>query len=223
MRILIDTANTKQIKEMYDAGVICGATTNPTLIAKEGREFEETLQEIIRIFSDDPDTLIFAEAVSLESDKIIAEARELAAKSPNIVVKIPMCREGIKAVHALSKEGIRTAVTLVFTPIQALLAANAGAAFVAPFVGRLDDICAEGVGVVREICEIFRIQNCKTEVLCASLKQPYHVEQVAKAGAGYATIPYGPLKMSFEHPLSAQGIEMFMADWDKLQKEIAAK
>ena len=150
-------------------------------------------------------------------------ARELAAKSPNIVVKIPMCREGIKAVHALSKEGIRTAVTLVFTPIQALLAANAGAAFVAPFVGRLDDICAEGVGVVREICEIFRIQNCKTEVLCASLKQPYHVEQVAKAGAGYATIPYGPLKMSFEHPLSAQGIEMFMADWDKLQKEIAAK
>lgn len=221
MRILIDTANVEQIKEMYDAGVICGATTNPTLIAKEGKVFEETIQEIIEIFQGDEDSLIFAEAVSLESGAIVEEAKKLAAKSPNIIVKIPMCREGIKAVHALSKEGIRTAVTLVFTPIQALLAANAGASFVAPFVGRLDDICSDGVQTVRDICDIFRIQNCSTQVLCASLKQPYHVEQMAKAGAGYATIPYAALKMCFEHPLSEKGIEMFMADWDKLQKETA--
>lgn len=223
MRILIDTANIKQIKEMYDAGVICGATTNPTLIAREGKKFDETLQEILSIFAGDEDTLVFAEAVSLECDKIVEEARALAKKSPNIVVKIPMCREGIEAVHVLSKEGIRTAVTLVFTPIQALLAANAGAAFVAPFVGRLDDICANGLDTVRDICEIFRVQGCSTQVLCASLKQPYHVEEVARAGAGYATIPYSALKMCFEHPLSAQGIDMFMADWDKLQKEIANK
>ena len=221
MKILIDTANVEQIREMYDAGVICGATTNPTLIAKEGKAFEETLQEIINIFEGDEDTLIFAEAVSLEADQIVEEARRLAAKSPNIIVKIPMCREGIKAVHALKKEGIRTAVTLVFTPIQALLAANAGASFVAPFVGRLDDICSDGLEVVRNICEIFHVQNCSTQVLCASLKQPYHVEQAAKAGAGYATIPYEALKMCFEHPLSEKGIELFMQDWEKLQKEIA--
>ncbi len=221
MKILIDTANVEQIREMYDSGVICGATTNPTLIAREGREFGETIREILDIFGDE--ALVFAEAVSLESGKMVEEARELAKLSPKIVVKIPMCREGLKAVRALSREGISTAVTLVFSPAQALLAASAGAAFVAPFVGRLDDIGADGLGVVKDICDIFKAQNSSTQVLCASLKQPYQVEQVAKAGAGYATIPYGALKMCFEHPLSAQGIDMFMDDWAKLQKEIADK
>ena len=221
MKFFIDTANVDEIRKANDMGVICGVTTNPSLIAKEGKDYVETLKEIASIV----DGPISGEvkATTTDAEGMIAEGREIAKIHSNMVVKIPMTVEGLKATKVLSSEGIKVNVTLIFSANQALLAANAGAAFVAPFVGRLDDICAEGVGVVREICEIFRIQNCKTEVLCASLKQPYHVEQVAKAGAGYATIPYGPLKMSFEHPLSAQGIEMFMADWDKLQKEIAAK
>ena len=221
MKFFIDTANVEDIKKANDMGVICGVTTNPSLIAKEGRVFEEVIAEIASIV----DGPISGEvkATTVDAEGMIKEGREIAKIHPNMVVKIPMTVEGLKACKVLSSEGIKTNVTLIFSANQALLAARAGATYVSPFLGRLDDICAEGVGVVREICEIFRIQNCKTEVLCASLKQPYHVEQVAKAGAGYATIPYGPLKMSFEHPLSAQGIEMFMADWDKLQKEIAAK
>lgn len=218
MKLFIDTANVEWIREMYDLGIISGATTNPTLIAKEGKDFYATIKEITEIFDDDG--IVFGEVISLEADKMIEEAKALAAISPKIVVKIPMCPQGMKAVHRLSKLGIRTAVTLVFSAAQALICAAAGATMIAPFVGRLDDIGDNGLQVVAEICDLYRRQNIETKVLCASLKQPYHVIQAAKAGIDYATIPYPALKQCMAHPLSTEGINMFLADWAKLQERL---
>lgn len=219
MKLFIDTANVEWIREMYDLGIICGATTNPTLIAKEGKDFHKTIQEIIDIFGED-DCFVFGEVISLEADKMVEEAKELAAMSDKIVVKIPMCPQGLKAVHKLSKLGIRTAVTLVFNAAQALMCAAAGATMIAPFVGRLDDIGVDGLQVIEEICALYQRQNIQTKVLCASLKQPNHVIQAAIAGIDYATIPYPVLKQCMAHPLSAEGIDLFMQDWDKLQKNL---
>lgn len=221
MKILIDTAHVEWIREMYDLGIICGATTNPTLIAKEGRDFHETVREITEIFGDEG--MVFAEAVSLTAEEIVEEAKELAAISPKIIVKIPMCPQGLKAVSLLRGSGIRTTVTLVFNAAQALLCAAAGATYIAPFVGRLDDIGVDGLNVVQEICDVFRAQDCETGVLCASLKQPYHVIQAAMMGIDIATIPYPALKQCLDHPLSREGIDLFMKDWDELQEKIASK
>ena len=221
MKLFIDTANVDWIREMYDRGIICGATTNPTLIAKEGKDFYATIKEITEIFDDDG--IVFGEVISLEADKMIEEAKALAAISPKIVVKIPMCPQGMKAVHQLSKLGIRTAVTLVFSAAQALICAAAGATMIAPFVGRLDDIGVDGLQVVEEICTLYRRQNIETKVLCASLKQPNHVIKAAMAGIDYATIPYPALKQCMAHPLSAEGIDMFLDDWAKLQESLGNK
>ena len=221
MKLFIDTANVDWIREMYDLGIICGATTNPTLIAKEGKDFYATIKEITEIFDDDG--IVFGEVISLEADKMIEEAKALAAISPKIVVKIPMCPQGMKAVHQLSKLGIRTAVTLVFSAAQALICAAAGATMIATFVGRLDDIGVDGLQVVEEICTLYRRQNIETKVLCASLKQPNHVIKAAMAGIDYATIPYPALKQCMAHPLSAEGIDMFLDDWAKLQESLGNK
>lgn len=218
MKLFIDTANVEWIREMYDLGIICGATTNPTLIAKEGKDFYATIREICDIFDDDG--IVFGEVLSLEADKMVEEAKALTAISPKIVVKIPMCPQGMKAVHELSKLGIRTAVTLVFSAAQALICAAAGATMIAPFVGRLDDIGVDGLQVVEEICALYRSQNIQTKVLCASLKQPNHVIQASIAGIDYATIPYPVLKQCMAHPLSTEGIDLFLKDWAALQERL---
>ena len=220
MKLFLDTANVAWIREMHDLGVILGATTNPTLIAKEGKEFYTTIREIVEIFDDEPEACIFGEVISLEADKMVEEAKTLAAISDKIVVKIPMCPQGMKAVRQLSKLGIRTAVTLVFSAAQALVCAAAGATMIAPFVGRLDDIGVDGLQVVQEICDLYQRQNIQTKVLCASLKQPNHVLKAAIAGTDYATIPYPVLKQCMAHPLSTEGIELFLQDWDKLQSSL---
>lgn len=221
MKLFIDTANVEWIREMYDLGIICGATTNPTLIAKEGKDFYATIREITEIFDDDG--IVFGEVISLTADEMVEEAKALHAISPKIVVKIPMCPQGMKAVHQLSKLGIRTAVTLVFNAAQALICAAAGATMIAPFVGRLDDIGVDGLQVVEEICALYRSQNIETKVLCASLKQPNHVIQAAIAGIDYATIPYPVLKQCMAHPLSTEGIDLFLKDWAALQESLGSK
>ncbi len=219
MKILIDTANVDHIKEMYDLGIICGATTNPTLIAREGKDLKTAINEILEIFDDEG--MVFAEAVSLEANEIVKEAKELAAISNKIIVKIPMCEQGLKAVSLLRNTGVKTTVTLVFNAAQALLCAAAGATYIAPFVGRLDDIGVDGLDVVEQICELYSVQNIKTQVICASLKQPHHVIMAGISGIDIATIPYPVLKQCIEHPLSTEGIKLFMQDWDNLQKKIS--
>jgi len=214
MKLFIDTANVDEIREINQWGVISGVTTNPSLIAKEGRDFKEVIEEIAEIV----DGPISAEVISLDKDGMIREARELAKIHKNIVIKIPMTIEGLKAVKTLSQEGIKTNVTLIFSPNQALLAARAGATYVSPFIGRLDDIGYEGVDVVRDIVHIFGIHGIYTEVIAASIRNPAHVTLAAKSGAHIATIPYKVLKQMTVNPLTDIGIEKFLKDWEGLNR-----
>ena len=215
MKLFVDTANVDEIRKSNDLGVICGVTTNPSLIAKEGRDFKEVVKEITQIV----DGPISAEVISLESEKMVEEAIELAKIHPNIVIKIPMCEEGLKAVKILSNKGIRTNVTLIFSAAQALLAARAGASYVSPFVGRLDDIGMEGIKLVEEVAEIFRIHGIETEIIAASIRNPIHVTACAKAGADIATVPYKILVQMTKHPLTDAGIARFLKDWESVPKK----
>ena len=212
MRLFLDTANIDEIREAVGWGVISGVTTNPTLVAREqGRTFAEILREITDVVPGP----VSAEAISLDAPGMIAEARTLAAE--NIVVKIPMTPEGLKAAKTLAGEGIRTNVTLVFSANQALLAALAGASYVSPFVGRLDDAGHDGMQVVRDIAQIFEIHGLESEIIAASIRHPLHVIDAAKAGADIATVPMKVLRAMVSHPLTDRGIEMFLADWKKVK------
>jgi transaldolase len=215
MKIFIDTANLDQIKEINSWGILDGVTTNPTLVAKEGCDFETRVRDICQVV----DGPISAEAVSMEAEGMIKEARQLSKIHKNIIVKIPMTSEGLKAVKVLSKEGIKTNVTLVFSPNQALLAAKAGATYVSPFVGRLDDISHDGMALVRDIVTIFRNYGFKTQVIVASIRHPVHVTEAALAGAHVATIPYDVLKKMLKHNLTDEGIQKFLKDWEKVPKK----
>ena len=211
MKFFIDTANVEDIKKANDMGVICGVTTNPSLIAKEGKVFEEVIAEIASIV----DGPISGEvkATTTDAEGMIAEGREIAKIHPNMVVKIPMTVEGLKAVKVLSSEGIKTNVTLIFSANQAILAANAGATYVSPFLGRLDDISQPGIELIRQIAEIFDIYGYDTEIIAASIRNPIHVTDCALAGADIATIPYKVIEQMTKHPLTDQGIEKFQADY----------
>ena len=211
MKFFIDTANVEDMKKANDMGVICGVTTNPSLIAKEGRDFNEVIKEITSIV----DGPISGEvkATTVDAEGMIREGREIAAIHPNMVVKIPMTAEGLKAVKVLSSEGIKTNVTLIFTANQALLAAEAGASYVSPFLGRLDDINQPGIELVRTIAEIFSIYGYETEIIAASVRNPIHVTDCALAGADIATVPYKVIEQMTKHPLTDQGIEKFQADY----------
>ena len=211
MKIFVDTANIEEIKKANALGVICGVTTNPSLIAKEGRDFNEVIQEITSIV----DGPISGEVISMECDKMVDEAREIAKIHKNMVVKIPMCEEGLKAVSILHKDGINTNVTLVFSALLALLAARAGASYVSPFLGRLDDIGSTGITLIEDISEIFSIHGIETEIISASVRNPIHVLDCAKAGSDIATIPYNVIIQMVRHPLTDAGIEKFLADYDK--------
>ncbi len=215
MKLFVDTANVDEIRKANDMGVICGVTTNPSLIAKEGRDFKEVVKEITQIV----DGPISAEVISLNSEGMVEEAIELAKIHPNIVIKIPMCEEGLKAVKVLSARGIRTNVTLIFSAGQALLAARAGASYVSPFVGRLDDIGMEGVNLIEEVSEIFNIHGIETEIIAASIRNPIHVTSCRKAGADIATVPYKILVQMTKHPLTDAGIERFLKDWETVPKK----
>ncbi|MBI6873156.1 fructose-6-phosphate aldolase [Clostridium aciditolerans] len=214
MKIFIDTANVEEIKRVAEWGILDGVTTNPSLIAKEGRDLKEVIEEICSIV----DGPISAEVMSLESKKMVEEARELVKLHKNVVIKIPMCEEGLKAVAILAKEGIKTNVTLIFSAQQALLAAKAGASFVSPFLGRLDDIGNEGITIISDISDIFDIYGIETEIISASVRHPIHVLECAKAGSDIATIPYKVLVQMLKHPLTDIGIEKFIEDYNKSQK-----
>lgn len=215
MRIFLDTANVEEIKMAHAMGVVSGVTTNPSLIAKEGRNFKEVVKEIASIV----DGPISAEAISLEADAIVGEALELAAIHRNIVVKIPLTAEGLKAINILASKGVKTNTTLVFSTNQAILAALAGATYVSPFVGRLDDIGHDGMAIVKDVIEIFEYYGLETEVIAASIRHPLHVIAAAKAGAHIATVPYKVLMQMIEHPLTDAGIKKFLADWETVKKK----
>ena len=212
MRFFIDTANIEEIKEASEWGIISGVTTNPSLIAKEGRDFKQVVKEITEIV----DGPISAEVISLQAEGMIREARDLAEIHPNIVIKIPMCLEGLKAVKVLAEEDIPTNVTLIFSANQALMAARAGATFVSPFIGRLDDISEDGMQLVKDIVDIFEIHGIGTEIIAASIRHPVHVTEAALAGADISTVPYRVFRQMANHPLTSQGIDKFLADWAKL-------
>lgn len=211
MRLFIDTANVNEIKEANDMGVICGVTTNPSLIAKEGRDFKEVIKEIVSIV----DGPISGEVISSDAEGMIREGREIAKIHKNMVVKIPITEEGLKAVKVLSKEGIKTNVTLIFSAGQALLAARAGAAYVSPFLGRLDDISTNSMDLIETIVDIFNIHDIDTQIIAASIRNPLHVVAAARAGAHIATVPYKVIKQMLKHPLTDNGIEKFMKDWNE--------
>ena len=211
MKFFIDTANVEEIKKANDMGIICGVTTNPSLIAKEGRNFNEVIREITSIV----DGAISGEvkATTTDAEGIIREAREIAQIHPNMVVKIPMTDEGLKAVKVLSRDGIKTNVTLVFNATQALFAAKAGATYVSPFLGRLDDISTPGIDLIRTISDIFHIHGIETEIICASIRNPIHIVDCALAGADIATVPYKVIEQCIKHPLTDAGIEKFKKDY----------
>ena len=214
MKLFLDTANIEEIKRVNDMGVICGVTTNPTLIAKEGRDFIQVVKEIAEIV----DGPISAEVIALNSEEMLKEARELVKIHKNIVIKIPMLEEGLKAVKQLSAEGIKTNVTLIFSAAQALLAARAGATYVSPFVGRVDDIGSNGMTLIEELAEIFDIHAIDTEIICASVRTPIHVIEAARAGAHIATVPYKVIKQMLDHPLTEAGVKKFLQDWESMKK-----
>ena len=211
MKFFVDTANVDEIRKANDMGIICGVTTNPSLIAKEGRDFNQVIAEIASIV----DGPISGEvkATTTDAEGMIKEGREIAAIHPNMVVKIPMTVEGLKAVKVLHAEGIKTNVTLIFSAAQALLAARAGATYVSPFLGRLDDISMPGIDLINEITEIFMMHDIQTEIIAASIRNPIHVIDCAKAGANIATVPYKVLEQMTKHPLTDQGIAKFQADY----------
>ncbi len=211
MKFFIDTANIEEIKEAHRMGMVDGVTTNPSLIAKEGRDFETVIREICAIV----DGPISAEVIALDTDGMLKEARHLAAIHKNIVVKIPMTVDGLKAVRQLAEEGIHTNVTLVFSPLQALMAAKAGATYVSPFVGRLDDLSQDGMALIEQIVEIFNNYAFDTEIIVASVRNPLHVLDSALMGADIATIPFGVLGKLAGHPMTDKGIASFLKDWEK--------
>lgn len=212
MKIFIDTANVEHIREANALGIVDGVTTNPSLIAKEGRDFRQVVQEICDIV----DGPISAEAVSLDAEGMVAEAEDLSRIHENIVVKIPMTAEGLKAVKACSEKGIKTNVTLVFSSAQALLAAKAGATYVSPFVGRLDDVSQTGMDLIEEIVTIFDNFGFETEIIVASVRNPLHVVEAALMGAHIATVPFKVIQQLIRHPLTDIGIDKFLADWKKV-------
>lgn len=214
MKFFIDTANLEEIAKANELGLLDGVTTNPTLVSKENRKFEDLIKGICKIV----DGPVSAEVISREADGMVKEARQLANLADNIVVKIPMITEGIKATKILAKEDIRTNVTLVFSPLQALIAAKAGASFVSPFIGRLDDISTVGMGIVEDIVTIYENYGFETEVIVASIRNPVHVLDAALIGAHIATIPFKVLIQLTEHPLTKIGLDRFLADWKKISQ-----
>ncbi|MBO5784362.1 MAG: fructose-6-phosphate aldolase [Clostridia bacterium] len=215
MKFFIDTANVDEIRKANELGVICGVTTNPSLIAKEGRDFIEVVKEIATIV----DGPISAEVISLEANAMVAEAEELLKKidNPNIVIKLPMCTEGLKACKMLTDKGIKTNVTLIFSAAQALLAAKAGATYVSPFVGRVDDIDWDGIQLVEDIADIFAIYGIESEIIAASIRTSVHVTECAKVGADIATVPYKVIEQMVKHPLTDLGIARFLKDWESVK------
>lgn len=211
MKLFIDTANIEEIKYANELGVVCGVTTNPSLIAKEGKDFTGVIREITSIV----DGPISAEVVASDAEGMISEAKKLSQIHPNIVIKIPITKEGLKAVKRLSAENIATNVTLIFSPAQALLAAKAGASYVSPFIGRLDDISDNGISVIDDIATIFKIHGIETEIIAASIRGPQDVIDAAKHGAHIATVPYKVIMQMLKHPLTDIGIEKFMMDWNQ--------
>lgn len=214
MKLFIDTANVDEIRKANDMGIICGVTTNPSLIAKEGRVFEEVVKEITEIV----DGPISAEVTAMDAPTMVEQAIPLSKIHPNIVIKIPMCAEGLKACKELTKMGIKTNVTLIFSSAQALLAARAGATYVSPFLGRLDDIGMNGMNLIEEIVTIFDTHSIDTEIIAASTRHPIHVVDAAMAGAHIATVPYKVLEQMIHHPLTDSGIERFLKDWETVPK-----
>jgi len=215
MKFFIDTANIQEIKKANEWGLVDGVTTNPSLVSREGRDFKDLIKEICSIV----DGPISAEAISLDADGMIKEARELSKIHKNIVVKIPMTLEGLKAVKVVAKEGIKTNVTLVFSPTQALMAAKAGATYASPFVGRLDDVSQNGMELIDQIMTIYENYDFTTEVIVASIRHPLHVVDAALTGAHVATIPFKVIEQLSKHPLTDIGIERFMEDWKKVPKK----
>ena len=215
MKLFIDTANVADIRRANDMGIICGVTTNPSLIAKEGRDFKEVVTEITSIV----DGPISAEVISLEADKMVEEAIPLAAIHKNIVIKLPMCEESLKACKQLTAKGIKTNVTLVFSAAQALLAAKAGATYVSPFLGRLDDIGMEGMCLIEEIVDMFNASSIETEIIAASIRNPIHVTAAARMGCHIATVPMNVLLQMLKHPMTDSGIERFLKDWEGFTKK----
>ncbi len=214
MKIFLDTAEISEIREAASWGILGGVTTNPTLVMKSGRKFKDVILEITTLV----DGPISAETLSPDAPGMMKEAREFAKWHKNVYVKFPMTEEGLKAVSQATKEGIKSNVTLIFSANQALLAARAGATIVSPFVGRLDDINEDGMQVVRDICEVFRLHSIQTKVLAASMRNPVHVLESAKAGADYCTMPFAVLKQMVRHPLTDAGIKKFLEDWEKAKK-----
>ncbi|WP_043930082.1 fructose-6-phosphate aldolase [Bacillus sp. EB01] len=211
MKFFIDTANMDEIREAYSLGLLSGVTTNPSLVAKEkGVSFEDRLKEITELVPGS----VSAEVIALDAEGMVKEGRELAKIAPNITIKVPMTPEGLKAVHTFSQEGIKTNVTLIFNANQALLAARAGASYVSPFLGRLDDIGQNGLDLISTIAEIFDVHGLETEIIAASIRHPMHVTEAALRGAHIATIPYKVLMQIFHHPLTDKGIEAFLKDWN---------
>lgn len=211
MKIFIDTANVEDIKSAYELGFIAGVTTNPSLIAKEKKNINDVIRQIAS-FVEGP---VSAEVIASDAPGMVKEAHELVKLGKNVVIKVPMTPEGMKAVSILNKEGIKTNVTLIFSANQALLAARAGASYVSPFVGRVDDISMDGINLIEDIAEIFVIHSITTEIIAASIRQPIHMLNCAKAGAHIATVPYKVLLAAMKHPLTDAGIAQFMADWEK--------
>lgn len=214
MKLFIDTANLEEIKSANNMGVICGVTTNPSLIVKEKKDFKEIIREISKIV----DGPISAEVISVEHEKMVEEAMTLVPIHKNIVIKLPMTIEGLKACKILTDKGIKTNVTLIFTATQALLAARAGATYVSPFLGRLDDIGENSVELIEDISSIFEKHHIRTEIIAASVRNPWHAKEAAKAGAHIATIPYNVLIAMTKHELTTKGIERFLKDWEKCSK-----
>ena len=215
MKIFLDSANIEDIKKAYDMGAITGVTTNPSIISRENRKFDDILADVTSIMVDGP---VFAEVLALDAEGMIEEGRALAAKSPNIVVKIPMLPEGLKAVKKLASEGITVCVTVVYSAPQALLAANAGASYVAPFVGRLDDIGENGLNLASEIREIFDAQGITTKIIAASVRHPVHVVELAKMGVDVATMPFKVIQQMATNPNTTRAVEGFLKDWEKVPK-----
>jgi transaldolase len=214
MKIFIDTANIEEIKAANEWGIIDGVTTNPTLVAKEGKDFKTMVNQILSIV----DGPISVEVISTDSEGMVKEALVMSKWSKNIVIKIPMIPEGLKAVKILNEKGIKTNVTLVFSVNQAILAAKAGATYVSPFIGRLDDIGHDGMQIIRDMVQIYKLYGFKTEIIVASVRHPLHVIESAKIGAHVATIPYNVIEKMFKHPLTDNGLEKFLKDWEKVQK-----
>lgn len=214
MKIFIDTANFDEIKAAYEMGFVAGVTTNPSLIVKEKRDLKEVIKQIAALV----DGPVSAEVIATTAPEMIKEAHELVKLGDNVVIKVPMTPEGLKAVAVLAKEGIKTNVTLIFSANQALLAARAGATFVSPFVGRIDDISMDGITLIEDIAEIFMVHDIKTEIIAASVRTPMHMTQCAKAGGHIATVPYKVLMASMKHPLTDAGLARFLADWEAANK-----